>query len=147
MTHLIALLSGLRAAGNVGRALLVTQPHPFWRATFISAVLAGRLVYKLTLWHMRHEPRRHKTEYSRSKLDNQRGAERPRLRRQISPHEDALSFGYTGLFVGFFLAYLGAELVLAGRLHAYHWLSAGIGAGVVGSLAYGLILWHGRRHQ
>ncbi len=147
MTHLIALLSGLRAAGNVGKALLVAQPQRFWRTTFIGAVLAGRLVYKLTLWHLRHEPQRHKPEYSRSKLDHQRGAERPRPKWQISPGEDALSFGYTGLFVGFFLAYLGAELVLAGRPHAYHWLSAGIGAGVVGSLTYGLILWLWRRHQ
>lgn len=65
----------------------------------------------------------------------------PKHRRDPTPKEDAESFGYIGLFVGFIAAYLGAEAALAAQPHPYHWLAAAIGAAVVGELAYGVTLW------
>ena len=68
-------------------------------------------------------------------------------RRAITPKEDAESFGFIGLFVGFIVVYIGAEATLAARPHPYHWLAAGIGAALVGGAAYSLILWQRTRHH
>jgi hypothetical protein len=64
---------------------------------------------------------------------------------KISAKEDAISIGYLGLFGGFAAAYLGAEAVLAAGPHPVHWLVAGIGAVLVGGIAYGVTLWRRTR--
>jgi len=66
-------------------------------------------------------------------------------RRPITPKEDAETFGFIGLFVGFIGIYLAAEIVLGARPHPYHWISAGIGAVLIGGGAYGLTLWQRAR--
>lgn len=71
----------------------------------------------------------------------------PKHRRQITPKEDAESFGYIALFVGFLIAYIGAEIALAARSHPYHWLTAGIGAALVGGTTYGVIYWQRTRRR
>lgn len=71
----------------------------------------------------------------------------PKHGREITPQEDAESFGYIGLFVGFLVAYIGAEAVLAARPHPYHWLTAGIGAVLVGGTTYGVIYWQRARRR
>jgi len=74
-------------------------------------------------------------------------SKKPKHRRTITPKEDAESFGYIGLVGGFIATYIAAEAVLAARPHPYHWISAGVGAVVIGGGAYGLTLWQRRRHQ
>lgn len=64
----------------------------------------------------------------------------------ITPKEDAASFGYVGGFIGFFVAYLGAEITLALRPHPIHWLVAGIGAIVLGATTFGFTFWQRTRH-
>lgn len=60
---------------------------------------------------------------------------------KLSPQEDAQFFAYIALFIGYGIAYLGAEATLALRPHPIHWLVAGIGAVVVGGLVYAITLW------
>jgi hypothetical protein len=71
----------------------------------------------------------------------------PKRRRRITPKEDAESFGYIGLFVGFLIAYFGAEITPAARPHPIHWLVAGTGAAVVGDITYGIIYWQRTRRR
>jgi len=68
-------------------------------------------------------------------------------RRHITPKEDAESFGLVGVFIGFLIAYFGAEVVLAVRPHPYHWGAALIGAVLVGGGTYGLIYRQRTRHH
>jgi len=68
-----------------------------------------------------------------------------RHKRTITPMEDAESVGFIALIAGFILVYLAAEAALAARSHPYHWISAGIGAVLIGGGAYGLTLWQRRR--
>lgn len=66
-------------------------------------------------------------------------------RRTITPKEDAESVGFIALIAGFILVYLAAEAILAARPHPYHWISAGVGAAMIGAGAYGLTLWQRMR--
>lgn len=68
-------------------------------------------------------------------------------RKQITPKEDAESFGLVGAFIGFLIAYFGAEVVLAVRPHPYHWGVALISAVLVGGTTYGLIYWQRTHHH
>ena len=63
----------------------------------------------------------------------------------ITPKEDASSFGYVGGFIGFFVAYLGAEITLAVRPHPIHWLVAATGAIALGATTYGITFWRRSR--
>jgi hypothetical protein len=60
---------------------------------------------------------------------------------KITPEEDAQSVAFFGLIGGFFLSYLGAEVVIAQRPHPLHWLAGGVGAVLAGGVSYGLTLW------
>ena len=66
-------------------------------------------------------------------------------KREITPKEDAESFGYLGLFAGFIVAYLGAEATLAARPHPIHWLVVGTGAALVGGITFGVTYWQRTR--
>jgi ABC-type antimicrobial peptide transport system permease subunit len=65
----------------------------------------------------------------------------------ISPKEDAESAGYLGLFGGFILAYITAEITLAAQPHPIHWLVAGTGAVLIGAAAYGITFWRLTRRR
>ena len=67
-------------------------------------------------------------------------------RRTVTAKEDAQSFAFIGLFVGFIVVYFSAEVALAANPHPYHWISAAIGAMVIGGGAYGLTFWQRTRH-
>ncbi len=71
----------------------------------------------------------------------------PKRRKEISPKEDATSFGYLGALAGFILAYLSAEALLALRPHPLHWVVALTGALLVGAATYGVILWQRTRRR
>ena len=71
----------------------------------------------------------------------------PKRKREISPKEDAESFGYVGAFAGFIVAYLSAEALLAVRPHPIHWVVALTGALLVGAATYGVILWQQTRRR
>jgi len=63
------------------------------------------------------------------------------------PKEDAESFGYLGTFVGFIVAYLSAEALLAMRPHPIHWVVALTGAVWVGAVTYRAILCQRTRRR
>ncbi len=64
----------------------------------------------------------------------------PERKREISHKQDAESFGYVGAFVGFIVAYLSAEALLAVRPHPIHGVVALTGALLVGAATYRAIL-------
>jgi len=60
---------------------------------------------------------------------------------KLTPKQHAQSMAYLGLFIGFILAYVPAEIILAVRPHPYHWLTALVGGLLIGSTIYFVSLW------
>ena len=60
---------------------------------------------------------------------------------KLTPKQHAESIAYLGLFVGFILAYVPAEIILAARPHPYHWGMALVGGILIGTTLYFVSLW------